>query len=551
MDRGFTKEIGRRGSGTVHQQTPPAQPHNGSNSEATALAQTANTIPNYASTSIAITPLPQNANVRILTPEEMSHLGPTIHEDSKFEPLGKFEYSKPKNPLRKNAAKYSTTLAGIQRNHPLAKAISRHLDQEFQAQGFGSGKIKRKSCEAGTTISFMIDSPDDGWKVEHAVHRTRNLVRNLHSLGFGPKTTAMLMGLKAVAQDLSAQAPWDLPNEPNEPKPDCSSRRECIEALMKAGCFDAAVALLSDLARVEDNIVGDVRRNDKIVAAHVAAHKETTREYKRVRFMLPDLASAKDSSSALSAFKASVCPRLCELERGSLYQAGAIVLRDVLTVDNDCSELQPYQIAVFQNIASYLKGWPVDQSFILQALFHCIDPADLFRTPKVRFLLLDVAGLGAVEYRDAYGEMTNLHDAFEKIDKHYHAIYFKSRKRLQEKFVIHDFPDRAEILARSPFTPVSEKSVEQLLQLAEAACMIGFEEEAVAVLEFLVPKEELSERHRAGLKPLADRILMSARFNPERQFRTSHYNAVKSRIDSIVFPESGQGKGQQKPEPGV
>jgi hypothetical protein len=113
MDRGFTKEIGRRGSGTAHQQTPPAQPHNGSNSEATALAQTANTIPNYASTSIAITPLPQNANVRILTPEEMSHLGPTIHEDSKFEPLGKFEYSKPKNPLRKNAAKYSTTLAGM------------------------------------------------------------------------------------------------------------------------------------------------------------------------------------------------------------------------------------------------------------------------------------------------------------------------------------------------------------------------------------------------------------------------------------------------------
>jgi hypothetical protein len=44
---------------------------------------------------------------------------------------------------------------------------------------------------------------------------------------------------------------------------------------------------------------------------------------------------------------------------------------------------------------------------------------------------------------------------------------------------------------------------------------------------------------------------MSARFNSERQFRTSHYNAVKSRIDSIVFPESGQGKGQQKPEPGV
>jgi len=226
-----------------------------------------------------------------------------------------------------------------------------------------------------------------------------------------------------------------------------------------------------------------------------------------------------------------------------------MVLQDIATIDNNSSELEPYQIFVFEAIASKV----IFDEHALEKLLDLpgIDPGDLFQNPKARFLLLDVAGLGAVEYRDAYGKMTNLHDAFEKIDKHYHAIYFKSRKRLQEKFVIHGFPDRAEILARSPFTPVSEKSAEQLLQLAEAACMIGFEEEAVAVLEFLVPKEELSEKHRAGLKPLADRILMSARFNPERQFRTSHYNAVKSRIDSIVFPETGQGKRQQKPEPGV
>jgi hypothetical protein len=227
-------------------------------------------------------------------------------------------------------------------------------------------------------------------------------------------------------------------------------------------------------------------------------------------------------------------------------RAGAMVLQDIATIDNNSSELEPHQILIFRNIADNL----IFDDHALEKILALsgIDPADLFRNPKVRFLLLDVAGLGAVEYRDAYGEMTNLHDDFEKIDKHYHATYFKSRKRLQEKFVIHGFPDRAEILARSPFTPVSEKSVEQLLQLADAAGVIGFEEEAVAVLEFLAPKEELSERHRAGLKPLADRILMSARFNPERQ---SHYNAVKSRIDSIAFPESGQGKGQQKPEPGV
>jgi len=543
MDRGFTKEIGQRGSGTVHQQTPPAQPHNGSSSEATALAQTANTIPNYASTSIAITPLPQNANVRILTPEEMSHLGPTIHEGSKFEPLKDFMYSKPKNPLRRNLAKFSTTLAGIQSDHPLAKAISRHLDQEFQAQGLGSGKIKRKSCEAGTTISFMISRPNVESKVQDAVFRTARLVRNLHSLGFGPNTTAMLMGLKAVGQDLSARTPWALPNKPNEPKPDCSSRRECIEALMNAGCIDAAVALLSDLARVEDNIVGDLRRNDKIMASH----KEKTREYKRVKFMPPDLASAKDSSSALSAFKATVCSRLCELGRGGLRQAGAVVLRDVLTVDNDCSELQPYQIAVFQNIAFYLKRWPKDQSVLLQSLFHSIDRAALFRNPKARFLLLEVAGLRAAEYRDASGKITKLADDFEKIDMHYHEIFIKRYERLAEKFVFDfNFKGQLEIMARSPYAPISTNSIELLLQLADAACIIGREEVAIAVLEFLASRPELSETQRETVKALRDRIQVTVRFHYLRD-KAAKFDDVKKQTDAII----AQAFGDQLPEPGV
>ena len=88
--------------------------------------------------------------------------------------------------------------------------------------------------------------------------------------------------------------------------------------------------------------------------------------------------------------------------------------------------------------------------------------------------------------------------------------------------------------------PREPKSIDQLLALAGAACVIGFEEEAVAVLELLVPRnEELSVEQAVALATLADQILMFARFSPEQQFRTSNFNAFKSRIDAILPPSEG------------
>jgi hypothetical protein len=482
----------------------------GFNSAASAFGQTVLPLTHYAEApgSSTITTLPENSTISTLTPE-LNALGPPIPERPKVE-FGELTCSSWDFPK----IVYSATLAGVRNNSPLADAICRRLSCELG----GASPVASKDCAKGIEISFEDLAAS---RATATYRRLGNFITNLQALG-ASTNDLKLIDLNSVWQDLAARTPWHF-YESRE------SRKECIKTLMSYGLFQPALLLLADFMKVDASVI-----------------KDFALPFVQNELKLSTVVEIKGND--LRALKSLVC---CDLSMrlNHFTRAGAMVLQDIATIDNNSSELEPYQIFVFETIASKV----IFDEHALEKLLDLpgIVPGDLFQNPKARFLLLDVAGLGAVEYRDAYGEMTNLHDAFEKIDKHYHAIYFKSRKRLQEKFVIHDFPDRAEILARSPFTPVSEKSVEQLLQLAEAACMIGFEEEAVAVLEFLVPKEELSERHRAGLKPLADRILMSARFNPERQFRTSHYNAVKSRIDSIVFPESGQGKGQQKPEPGV
>jgi hypothetical protein len=155
--------------------------------------------------------------------------------------------------------------------------------------------------------------------------------------------------------------------------------------------------------------------------------------------------------------------------------------------------------------------------------------------------------LRAAEYRDAYGKITKLGDDFEKIDKHYHEIFIKRHERLAEKFVFDfNFKGQLEILARSPYAPISTNGIELLLQLADAACIIGREEVAIAVLEFLASRPELSETQRETVKALRDRIQVTVRFHYLRD-KAAKFDDVKKQTDAII----AQAFGDQLPEPGV
>jgi hypothetical protein len=293
-----------------------------------------------------------------------------------------------------------------------------------------------------------------------------------------------------------------MPREPNEL--DCQRRKACIAKLMKHGYFEAAFILLSDWAKVDRLFIGYFA---------IPYARQLGRSYD---FKL-------DDDDPIRAFK--------RFAWGSInpVQAARIVLRDVATIDNESTDFEHYQIQVFEKVAEMATIF--DRQDLQEQLLDLldIDRGDLFRNPKVRHLLLDVA------------KLEELRDVFDVIDNHYNAIFLTTRKRLEEKFVFHNnFLGAAKIEARSPYTPLAKKSIDQLLALAGAACVIGFEEEAVAVLELLEPRnEELSVEQMAALATLADQILMFARFSPEQQFRPSNFNAVKSRIDAILPPSEG------------
>ncbi len=474
--------------------TPRAhQPQNEPNFELVALGHTADTVANYAQ-PISVTPLPSNATISILTPQEMSRLGPEPPERP-FEQL--------MQPLAMtDTREISAVVTGIESYRPLAEAISNNLDREI-----GRDQFTVEECEGGTEFSFngTLHSSSEAWK------RACNLFENLYALGFRSNSLGMSCAavdlvtlLPIVRQDLSARKQWNMPSEPNHL--DWQRRKTCIDDLMQNGYFEAAFILLSDCAKVDLLVIKN--------------------------FMVP---RARELGR-LYDFKTDDADPLRALKRGfaweSIYpvQAGRIVLRDVATVDDNSTELEQYQIQAFEQIADDARIF--DRAQLVAELLDLpdIDRGDLFRNPKVRFLLLDI------------GKLEELRDHFDAIDNHYNAIFLKTRKRLEEKFVLHnDFLGTAKIESRSPYTPLSEKSIEQLFQLAEAACVIGFEEEAVAVLEFLAPRNELSDKQRAALTPLAERTLMFARFTPDRQFRTSNFNAVKSRIDGIFLPPNGGG----------
>src|SRR5262245_8367029 len=470
----------RAGAATPRAQ---AQPPSGPNFEEVALGQTADAVANYAQ-PITVTPLPANATIHILTLEERSRLGPQRPEPP-FEEL--------MQPLAvMDTCEISAVVTGIEPYAPLAEAISNYLAREL-----GRHQFTIDACEAGTKFSFN-GSSGVAWGT------TCSLFKNLYALGFRSNSLGrscaavnLVTLLPIVCQDLSARKQWNMPGERNNL--DWQRRRTCIDDLMQNGYLEAAFILLSDCAKVDLLVI----KNFMVPRA-----RELGRLY--------DFKT--DDADPLRAFKRGFA-------WGRVYpvQAGRIVLRDVATVDDNSTELEQYQIQVFEQIADDAKIF--DRSQLVAELLDLpdIDCGDLFRNPKVRFLLLDI------------GKLEELRDHFDAIDNHYNAIFLKTRKRLEEKFVLHnDFLGTAKIESRSPYTPLSERSIEQLLQLARAACVIGFEEEAVAVLEFLAPRKELSDEQRAALTALADQALMFARFTPDRQFRASNFSAVKARIDAIL-----------------
>ncbi len=485
MGQGHIQKTTGKGTRRIPQvNAQPTAPDTSTSSVAnTSFVQNVHNEPDYAQQapgSSTITTLPENSTISILTPEQMSTLGPPIPERPKVE-FGELTSSSWDFPK----IVYSATLAGVEPLSRLAVAICRRLSHELG----GASPVAPTECAEGIKISFedLVASRATG-----SYRRLGDFITNLQALGVGTNDIAYLIELDSVWQDLAARTPWHFYGSRER-------RKECIKALMSYGLFQPALLLLSDFMKVDASIIKDF------------ALPFVQNELKLSTFV-------EIKGDDLRALKSLVC---CDLSMrlNHFTRAGAMVLQDIATIDNNSSELEPYQIFVFEAIASKV----IFDEHALEKLLDLpgIVPGDLFQNPKARKLLL-------IAFPDLRKKV------FEPIEGRAYDVFCDRRQRLEDEGVVFsggelDWEKPFEIIAG----PIDASTVDKLLDLAEAAVLCaGRIQYAAGVLQFLSEQVLDDDQIERAVK-LRDRIQMAVRFDPLPELAAT-FDTVKTLTDDAI-----------------
>ena len=318
----------------------------------------------------------------------------------------------------------------------------------------------------------------------------------------------------------SAQAPYPS---------DVKNRKKCIKVFLGAGLHEAALVLLQDFVC-----------NSKLEATFARDYVVKDKFKLTFPFKPKNLTFKSGENTDLRWLRAFICVNIYPADP---YVAARIVLREFLTTDNDSSELQEYQLLVIktlQETASNLDE--AERSAMLRRLLDLpgVDRGDLFRNPKAKKLL----GSAFPELLKSDGGTLGPLCALEM---HYQEILWKSMKRLTEKFVLGgETPDQLEILARSPYTPISADSIDLFLDLADAATYCaGQVNTAIGVLKFLASREELSDKQKQRIIALCDQIKMAVRFDPDPKIAES-FDSVVEKTDANSCRLAGAGERRKE-----
>jgi hypothetical protein len=121
----------------------------GFNSAASAFGQTVLPLTHYAEApnSDTITPLPENSTISILTPQQISALGPQLPERPKVK-FGEL------NLYKGFPIEYSAIIDGVKDDSPLADAICDYLSNELGRDGPLFSQITKHKCAEGIEIRF-------------------------------------------------------------------------------------------------------------------------------------------------------------------------------------------------------------------------------------------------------------------------------------------------------------------------------------------------------------------------------------------------------------
>ena len=555
-------------TGTSSKPTPPSTPRgsrsgNGLNFEATALGQTVHSMGSHAqgAPSPTITPLPPDATVSVLTPQQISALGPAITPRKQIV-VG--EIGCPPMTLTGKTATYTAKITGLELGSFLATAFFTELDRalERELKSFlGDDFLQKQASDNGIEIRFTVRLPSSAEvrprlrlsggplqtrankfheldaRVKSATSRTRNLFCNMLDLGLAPVEICKLTYNEDVRESLSNSMDWKLNTRTShsEYQDEVKKRRECIKAFMDEGCFEFALVLLDDFVR-----------DPELSAKFAFDHARTT---------LADGSSVIDGGPIFKSgenlhfrqLKALICVNRCSSDAAL---AGRIVLREILTTDKSSLMWQPYQGFVLKEISE--KASRLDEAWRFAFLGDLldlpgIDRGELFRNPKAKLFLSAFPEL----YNDVVDKGSGLVVAlgpFHALEVHYQEIFRMRMKRLEEKFVFAGTSDQLEILARSPHAPISVKSIDLFLDLIDAATYCtGQVRTAIGALTFLASRKELSGEQKQKVVALCNQVKMAVRFDPDPEV-TKNLNSVVTETDVILAAISAPGSRETKPD---
>jgi hypothetical protein len=429
--------------------------------------------------SITMTPvLPFQSHLLML--EEMSRLGPPFPERTKTV-FGELKFK----------TEFIFTVAGIGPDDPLAQAIILRLDHELLRKEVEFGRPAPSPFRGGISISFT-GKLDLRRLAERAYKRTRREIERMQDLGLDRdlmfKITRSCLGQAAHGRPMARHV-----SEQGE-------LERLIEALVDLDRVDAVFALLRGEAS----------------GLPIAV---TFSKWGWDRDSFP-----ANDETRLRQFSAENC---CRLAKGGIAQlaiAGRIVLRELVTKDYDSHRIKDYQYRVFKRIAieagRVLEGtrWKFLQNLLDLPDIH---RGDLFRNAKARCLLLEVGGL------------VELREVFDAIYNHYTEIWLGTRETLKGQSLIPKNTWGSEQFSIQAKTVLSESNIKELFALAEAACVIEREEEAIAVLQFLAPRPELSEEEKRRLRNLCVYVDMTVRFSLDPVQREK-FDEVADRTTAII-----------------
>ena len=230
-------------TGTSSKSTPPSTPrgnrtgNGGLNFQAVALGHAVQSMEGHAQgapSSPTITPLPSNATVSVLTPQQLSAFGPPV---TRQQIVGELKF----RVAGRGKMKCTLPVAGV--DETSASDMCRAVAGGLRRCGIAiSDERVEKDHEKGIVIRCSAKK-NPRQKIGQASELTMGLIRSLLDIGSQPFFVPIFMNFQVVWDALSNRKDWKLNGKRDQDDPDVLLRKECIRNIHPERMFGGGICI--------------------------------------------------------------------------------------------------------------------------------------------------------------------------------------------------------------------------------------------------------------------------------------------------------------------